>query len=133
MMHRLALVALLLVPAACAMPSHQKADCDPLVEADCAKKATLPRVAYARVGEAFATPDGSCKVIRVQDELRVIRCSGDGAIQGCYEELLSVADYDMRWNEWMPLASGDGVAVSFLTPTDVIVRVPRAARARATR
>lgn len=124
----LALSALALLSAACAAPRHGHTDCDPAVELDCKSPAKLPRVAYAKLGESFATPEGACKVIKVQDDFRVVRCVGDGSIQGCYEELLSVTDYDVRWNEPLPLEVGEGVTLSFLTPTDVVVRVPPSAR-----
>jgi hypothetical protein len=70
-------------------------------------------------GEPFQTSAGQIFVLRIQDQYRVIRCIPDGPIAGCYEDVLSVSNHDVEWNEWMTVADVPGLKVAFVSPTAI--------------
>ena len=70
-------------------------------------------------GEPFETSEGQVFVLRIQDEYRVIRCIPDGPIAGCYEDVLSVSDSSVVWNEWMQVTDVPGLQVAFVAPGSV--------------
>ncbi len=98
--------------------------------AGCASRANVRAAESAQliqVGDPFETTRGSVYVLRIQDEYRLIRCVPDGPIAGCWEDVLSVPDSELVWNDWVDVGGMPGVHVSFVSPTQVAVRETSAA------
>ena len=116
---------LLLGAAGCATPTAEPQPADapqaPLEE-------TSTGYTVHELGEYFDTADGHCKVIRVQDDYRLIRCVTAGRIQGCFEDLLTVPRLDLELMTWREVDALDGLEVAFLTPDRVAIRQDRLQR-----
>ena len=66
--------------------------------------------------EYFPTEIGNIKVIRVQDEFRVIRCIQDGPFHGCFVDILTVPRNDLALASWLDVEAVAGLKIAFLTP-----------------
>ena len=85
--------------------------------------ASGPPYKLLHLGEQFPTPEGNVFVIRVQDDFKLIRCIPDGPIAGCYEDLFSVPEQGLAWNEWVSVESVPGLRLAFMSPLEVAVRM----------
>lgn len=110
-------IALLFGAAGCATTQATECSSKPITERPAPSEYTVHEL-----GDHFTTVAGHCKVIRVQDGYRLIRCVTTGRIQGCYEDLLTVPRLDLELMTWRPVEGVDGLELAFITPDQVAVR-----------
>ena len=87
--------------------------------------AYVPENDYAikKVGEHFETADGRLKLIRVQDEFKLLRCVDGGPIEGCYVDVFTLPRDQLGSTTWIPISESPGLRLAFLSPDEVAVRV----------
>jgi hypothetical protein len=84
------------------------------------------------LGDSYASSMGDLRVINVQDDFQVVRCTNVGTIAGCFDTLYSVPMDQVRFNRWIPIPAAPGLEVALVTPTKVAFQI-RAKAGDATR
>lgn len=74
------------------------------------------------LGDHYESPVGNLFVIRVQDEYKLIRCTSEGAIAGCYEDVLSLSRDQVSFNRWVKVQSVPGLEMAVVSATEVAFR-----------
>ena len=82
------------------------------------------------LGESFTTTAGPIHLLRVQDEYRLVRCTTEGDIEGCYEDILSIRRDQLsdesvqgpRWNDWIEVPAVPGLHIALVGSGRVAVR-----------
>jgi hypothetical protein len=66
---------------------------------------------------------GDLRVINVQDDFQVVRCTDSGAIAGCFDTVFTVPFSQVRFNRWIPVPAAPGLEVALVTPTKVAFQI----------
>ena len=91
------------------------------------RSSRIPENSYTikKVGEHFETADGRLKLIRVQDEFKLLRCVDGGPIEGCYVDVFTLPRDQLGTTTWIPISEQPGLRLAFLSPEEIAVRVVR--------
>jgi hypothetical protein len=92
-----------------------------------ASRAQVERSNVLALGDSFASSMGDLKVIAVQDDFQVVRCTDSGVIAGCFDTIFTVSIDQVRFNRWIPVPSTPGLEVALVTPTKVAFQIHPAA------
>jgi len=113
-MTRLHVLVTALLAASCAAGPRAQGSSSPQIE----------RSDVLQLGEAFDSSIGGLRVIGVQDEFHVVRCTeGPGAIGGCYDTIFAIPLDQVRFNRWIPVPGTPGLDVALVTPTRVAFQI----------
>jgi len=86
-------------------------------------EAVVERSKVLSLGDSFASSMGDLRVINVQDEFHVVRCTDAGAIAGCFDTVFTVPLDQVRFNRWIPVPAAPGLEVALVTPTKVAFQI----------
>jgi hypothetical protein len=113
-------VSAVLLAASCAAPRDDVLELRPDVE----------HSDILSLGDSFESSIGGLRMIAVQDEFHLVRCTEGGTIAGCFDWIFTLQRDEVRFNRWIHVPAAPGLDVALVTPTKVVFQIRRESSAR---